>query len=354
MTGHKESLLSSLTLLFRLLTPLKIGRVFGIDIKVHPLFIVLIVLISLSYMVKSGSLILGMWVLYFILLVILFVLLHEMGHALMAQKLGLGVADITLWPLGGMARLVQNPDDPAVELRIALAGPAVNFAIILVALGAALILQGWESINGIELGVLPYGRFGLETFIYHVITLNAVLGIFNLAPAFPMDGGRVLRALAAMKLSYLKATTLAVRISKIMAVVFLVFLFVTGSLFSMVTLIPIFVYWAASQELIAVRTRAFAEDVRNRFPFGGWDPRPRRDDRHREEEIIEADVVLKNQNEGSRRQRSNPAASTPSRSPGSGEGEGESESEGQERRDLRSFEREFLRIVERYRKGKGS
>src|SRR5262249_4290694 len=151
----------------------------GIDVFVHPTFLLLLLLPE----VWSGG------ALTLLLLVSVFgcVLLHEFGHALMARRFGIETEDITLYPIGGVARLRRLPRAPRAELWIALAGPAVNFAIV----GALTLL----SAIGLEDLVIDAG-FGLVAgFVEQLWWVNLILGVFNLIPAFPMDGGRVLRAL---------------------------------------------------------------------------------------------------------------------------------------------------------------
>jgi Zn-dependent protease len=158
----------------------KLGRFAGIDVFVHSTFLLLLFYIAS----KPGDLTVRL-----IELVAVFgcVLLHEFGHALMARRFGIETEDITLYPIGGVARLRRLPRAPGAELLIALAGPAVNFAIV-----AAVMLLGFLGLGEI---LLDAGFGFVLPFLGQLVVINLFLGLFNLIPAFPMDGGRVLRAL---------------------------------------------------------------------------------------------------------------------------------------------------------------
>ena len=183
----------------------KIGRVAGIDVYVHATFLVVFWLFPNVFEGGAQS--------YLNVLLVLAcfgcVLLHELGHALMARRFGIRTEDITLYPIGGVARLERMPRAPGAELAIALAGPAVNFAI-----AAALIPLFF--LGGAELG----SQSILGLFLQELLLVNLVLGLFNLIPAFPMDGGRVLRALLSAWLGRARATTVAARVGRVLAVFF--------------------------------------------------------------------------------------------------------------------------------------
>lgn len=185
------------------------------------------------------------------------VVAHEFGHAFAAAAFGIPTYDITLLPIGGVARLARTPDKPLHELLIAVAGPAVNVVIaVLLAIGLPLFqLPGLEDNHW----MLVSGGF-----VENVIAANIILVLFNLLPAFPMDGGRVLRSLIAMRTSHLRATEIAARIGRWMALLFVIAgPFTSFGLF----LVGIFVFISGTVELMEARRRAMAQSG-SRFQWG--------------------------------------------------------------------------------------
>jgi Zn-dependent protease/CBS domain-containing protein len=231
----------------------KLGRILGIDVYIHFTFLLLLGFIGLSQALAGGGLTAAVNSMIFFLCLFGCVLLHEYGHALMARRYGIPTKDITLLPIGGVARLQRMPDKPIQELWVALAGPAVN-VVIAVALGAWLTLMNtWEPISA-----LSATKGGLVERLYAV---NIFLVLFNLLPAFPMDGGRVLRSLLAMRMQYARATRIAARIGQGMAA-----LFGFAGLFGnpMLLLIALFVWIGAGQEAAAVEMKSSFAGVRVR------------------------------------------------------------------------------------------
>jgi Zn-dependent protease/CBS domain-containing protein len=188
----------------------KLGRFAGIDVYVHVTFLLLLAWFGYAAWVQTGSVAGVVNALTLILLLFLCVLLHEYGHALTARRFGIGTRHITLLPIGGLALLEAMPKDPRQEILVALAGPAVNLVI------AALVyaLLGLTSRPGAVFAIDPAGTGLLQG----LLMANLLLAIFNLLPAFPMDGGRVLRAVLAMRMDRVRATRLAARVGQVLAV----------------------------------------------------------------------------------------------------------------------------------------
>jgi Zn-dependent protease len=223
----------------------RIGTLFGIGIYVHATFLLLPAFVLLSNF-GTGQIGLALFALLLILAGFGCVVLHELGHALTARYYGIETRDITLYPIGGVARLERLPERPVQEFWIAVAGPAVNVVI------SALLGVFCLFFSGMDWGVLSESLLG--SFPIYLFWMNLMLVAFNMLPAFPMDGGRVLRALLATRLGQLQATTIAVQIGIAMAAVMAIGgLIILKSL--MLPLIAIFVYFAGQQELAAVRYR---------------------------------------------------------------------------------------------------
>jgi Zn-dependent protease len=223
----------------------RLGRFFGIDVYVHATFLILIGWMGLNYWLESKKLAAVLIGIGFILALFLCVVLHEYGHALTARKYGIKTRDITLYPIGGVARLERMPDRPIEELWVALMGPAVNVVIALllfiylaVTIGAPDLLQMMDITTG--------------GFLERLMRVNITLVLFNLIPAFPMDGGRVLRAALAMRMDYVHATQTAAAIGQGLA-----FLFGFIGLFTnpFLLFIAFFVWIGAGQEANLVQVR---------------------------------------------------------------------------------------------------
>lgn len=223
----------------------KIGRFAGIDVFMHVTFLLLIGWIALSHWLQGDTLAAAVEGVGFILALFLCVVLHEYGHALTARKYGIQTRDITLLPIGGVARLERMPDKPAEELKVALAGPAVNVVI-------ALVLYGWLLITS-NLVPLSDLEVGSGSFIERLMVVNLFLVGFNMIPAFPMDGGRVVRALLAMRMEYTRATQIAASLGQTVAV-----LFGFIGLFSnpFLLFIAFFVWIGAAQEASMVQMKS--------------------------------------------------------------------------------------------------
>jgi Zn-dependent protease len=207
----------------------KLGRFAGIDTHVHATFVLVVLWAAWAAYAGAGTAIAAVLGVVFLLGVFGSVLLHELGHALMARRYGIATRRIVLLPIGGVAQLEGQPRTPRQELAIALAGPGVNFVI-----AAALLFVG--AVIGFPAG------FGL---LGSLMVANVLLGAFNLLPAFPMDGGRVLRALLATRVGGHRATEIAARVGRVAAVLFgVVGLFTSPILL----LVAVFVWFAAGAE----------------------------------------------------------------------------------------------------------
>ena len=224
---------------------LKLGRILGIDVYLHVTFLLLLGLIASAHAVAGGSLAAGLNSVTFLAAIFLCVLLHEFGHALMARRYGIQTLDITLLPIGGVARLERMPNKPVQELWVALAGPGVNVVIAAVLAAWLTMTSSWSALTSLSSTSGPFAE--------RLLVVNVMLVLFNLLPAFPMDGGRVLRALLATRLDYARATRIAARTGQVMAVVFVI-----AGLFSnpFLLLIAFFVWMGAVQENRSVQVRA--------------------------------------------------------------------------------------------------
>lgn len=186
----------------------KLGRLAGIQVYVHATFFLLILWLGLIYW-QQGGLPAALRGILFILLLFGCVVLHELGHALTARRFGIRTRNIVLLPIGGMASLEKMPDDPKEEILVALAGPAVNIAIAVL---LWLLLSVQPVAPAPETGVPLQG-----SILQNLLVLNLFLAIFNLLPAFPMDGGRVLRALLSFRMGRTQATRMAATIGQMLA-----------------------------------------------------------------------------------------------------------------------------------------
>ena len=217
---------------------LKIGRFSGIDVYLHMTFFLLLLWVAVSHWMRGTG---GVGILtgiVFVLAIFACVTLHEFGHALAARRYKIKTRDIILLPIGGVARLERMPKEPAQEIYVALAGPAVNLVI-------AAVLYVWLWITA---GLEPLSELTMVSgpLLERLMVVNIFLVVFNMIPAFPMDGGRVLRAVLAMRSSYLKATRQAAQVGQGFA-----FLFGLAGLFMgapMLVFIAFFVWIGAAQE----------------------------------------------------------------------------------------------------------
>ncbi len=229
----------------------RIAKIRGIEVKIHATFILALIW---GAFIWGGGRPQG-WIYGAFLTLALFtiVLAHEFGHAIAAQRYGINVQDIVLLPIGGVARLNRMPDKPAQELVVALAGPAVNLAVALLVAPFLLFSILGDMRLGYGFGLPPIAEPGLINFAAFLLVVNVSLLVFNMVPAFPMDGGRVLRALLALKLPYGRATSIAANVGRLFAIGFGIFAFMSGNI--SLALVGIFVFFGAGAELQEVTQR---------------------------------------------------------------------------------------------------
>jgi Zn-dependent protease/CBS domain-containing protein len=227
----------------------KIGRAFGIDVKVHWSFFLLLAFFGYLAFRDSGSLISALVTIGIVVALFFCVLLHEFGHSLVAIRLGSEVQDITLLPIGGLARMKSLPERPIDEVKVAVAGPLVNVVLAPIFFGLALLFGGSLSVpTDIISGVDSVGQIFVA-----LGTINVALVIFNMIPAFPMDGGRVLRGLLATRLGPVRATDISSTVGQGFAILFILVGFL-GQNF-LLAIVGFFVFLGASGEAQFVRQR---------------------------------------------------------------------------------------------------
>ena len=239
----------------------RLGSLFGIGLYVHPTFLLLpLLLLWESYQAGLGTV---LFLEALLLTVFGCVVLHELGHALTARRYGIGTVDITLYPIGGVARLARTTGKPVEELWIALAGPAVNVVIAAGLTPVYLIAKFQGLLGGSMEEALQAGGLPLTaTFVAGLWFANVVLVLFNMLPSFPMDGGRVLRALLAMRLEPVRATAIAVFVGRVVLLggLLLVGVFLPEYLEGnpMLPILAVFVILVGQMELTAMRRREAA------------------------------------------------------------------------------------------------
>lgn len=215
----------------------KVGEFKGIPIYIHTTFLIIVAWIVLEYLFNGQGVTQMAAAFLFVGSIFGCVLLHELGHALAAKRYGIATRDITLLPIGGVARLERMPHKPVQELWVALAGPAVNLVI------AAGLFIWLQLTSGLE----PLASLTVTTgpFLERLMLLNVILVVFNMLPAFPMDGGRVLRSLLALRFNYVLSTRIAAGLGQAMAVLF----GILGFFFNPFLLVIAFFVWiGAGQE----------------------------------------------------------------------------------------------------------
>ena len=190
----------------------KIGEFAGIGVYVHATFLILVGWVAITHWMDGESLSGVVAGVAFILALFACVLIHEFSHALAARRFGILTRHITLLPIGGLARLERMPEDPRQELIVALAGPAASVLIAAALLAWLWVTASWEPLEQLSLTA--------GSFLERLMMVNIFLAVFNMIPAFPMDGGRVLRALLALRMDYTRATQQAATVGQGLALLF--------------------------------------------------------------------------------------------------------------------------------------
>jgi Zn-dependent protease len=234
---------------------IRAGSLFGIPLYLHPTFLLLPVWVLLTH--PGTGPVTALFLIGWVLTVFGCVVLHELGHALMARRFGIATRDITLYPIGGVARLEGMGQKPSQELAIAVAGPAVNLVIALLLSPVALLGLFAVPGDGLSFSLSTGPAVLAVKFLTLVWASNVGLLLFNLLPCFPMDGGRVLRALLSMGLGRLRATEIAAGVGVVFAVLIGVMALLLHNPLAVV--LAVFVVFAGQQELRAIR---WAEQLR--------------------------------------------------------------------------------------------
>ena len=228
---------------------INLGSIAGTSVRIHLTFVLFLLWIGVSQYRLEGAA--AAWdTLAFISLLFFCVVLHEFGHILMARRFGIKTSDVTLFPIGGIANMERIPEKPSQELLVAIAGPTVNLAIaagLLVALGSTITAEDLVQLD-----------IAGSSLVMRLAAANLILMGFNLIPAFPMDGGRVLRALLAMRMRYTDATRTAATIGQGFAFILGFLGFISNPV---LIFIAIFIYIAAGAEADAVSIRDIAHDL---------------------------------------------------------------------------------------------
>jgi Zn-dependent protease len=247
----------------------KVGHIYGVDVNVHPTFGLVLVWAVWQWGFSSsrgaGAFLLGMLL---VALVFASVLLHELGHCAMAQQFGIRVLDITLWPFGGVARIEQMPAQPRSEFLIALAGPATNLAIAVALVPIVLLVGVLAGRDALFSTSDPLTMLTPATLVTYVVIVNLFILAFNLLPAFPVDGGRMLRAALTPAIGRESATSIAVAAGLVFAIIFVILGIWQRN--PVVIVLGLFVFFAAQAEARVERVQSAMRRLRV-GQFALWD-----------------------------------------------------------------------------------
>jgi Zn-dependent protease len=231
----------------------KILTIRGISLHIHWTFLLLIGWVLIVNAAAGNNVEQLTWSLLFLAAVFACITLHELGHAMMAARFGIKAKDIILLPVGGIASIEKFPDNPKQELAISIAGPLVNLAIAGI---LWLFIPNISLIEDQQHMTIMHGH----DFLYNLRIVNVALAVFNLIPAFPMDGGRVLRALLGFKLNYIQATTIAATVGKVIAILFIVAGIVLIN--PILPAIGIFIIFSAGAEEYYLRLKSLVKGIK--------------------------------------------------------------------------------------------
>lgn len=234
---------------------LELGSIAGIKVKIHWTFMLLILWVVFVELSRGSNLEAMLWSIFFILVLFACVVLHEFGHSLTARRFKVETRQITLLPIGGVASLEGMPENPKEEFYVAIAGPAVN-VVIAAALYLVVPMENYLNQDP-EMLEQTMSTINSQNFLFYLFSANIMLVLFNLIPAFPMDGGRVFRALLSMKFDRVRATRMAAQLGQGVALLF----FLIGLLYNpILILIAIFVYFGAQGENMMVQQLSLLKD----------------------------------------------------------------------------------------------
>ena len=240
----------------------RVADVAGIPIRIHITFFLILLLGAYQWGSMTGTLNGALFGLVLMILLFVCVTLHELGHSLVARVFGIPVREIVLLPLGGVAQITKNPEKPLHELLIAIAGPLVNVVIALVLVVPLGLSIGPMLLTGH--GLLPEElgntTLSLNTALVWLFAANVSLALFNLIPAFPLDGGRVLRAVLAMFMGFPKATRVAVATGQLIAILVGLYGVLNGQF--LLTLVAVFIFFGAGQETAVAEAKTVLDTLR--------------------------------------------------------------------------------------------
>ncbi|MCS6967626.1 MAG: site-2 protease family protein [Cytophagales bacterium] len=231
---------------------LSLGKIMGIHVQIHWTFLILIGWIIYKNLSAGRTTEETIFAVLFILIIFVCVILHEFGHALAARHYGIETRGITVLPIGGVAELTEIPEKPREELIVALAGPAVNVII-------SFIIYPFLNITKETIAAMQWPSVDANTFLLNLMAVNLWLVLFNMIPAFPMDGGRVLRALLSFRMDRVVATRIAAGIGQFLAIGFVILGFL-GNPFMI--FIGLFVFLGAQNESEVVKTKSALQGYR--------------------------------------------------------------------------------------------